>query len=190
MSDEIEVPNTPPVVEDVPLPPEPPEDPETPQSPAEAPKEADSGSTTEVFPEDVTEPSEVQEEAAPADPVVVTTKDGQTVTMPDGRVVHTRSTDAPVSNSEWQAYELTHQGDQPRYAHVPGDEAYSPYSDPAVPNSHLAQMVEREIANFAERVAQDITAEVSPIWNSLKGIYKGELDAAIATGGGSDKVMA
>lgn len=153
---------------------------------------ADEGAAkeTEKDSEDASEPSEGAEEGKPTGPVVETTPTGQTVTFSDGRVVHTRSSDAPVSNSEWQAYELTHQGDQLRYPYVPGDKEYTPYSDPNVPNSHLAQQIEREIASFAERVLQDPKAEVSYIWNALHGIHVSELDRAIATGGGSDKAMA
>lgn len=183
MSDETEVPNTPPV-EEVPLPPEPPEE------PAADVEDEGTGKETEEGSEDATAAGEGQEEAAPADPVVETTPTGQTVTFPDGRVVHTRSSDAPVSNAEWQAYELTHQGDQLRYPYVPGDQGYTPYSDPSVPDSRLAQQIEREIGSFAERVLKDPAAEISYLWNALQGNHQGELDRAIATGGGSDKVMA
>lgn len=167
---------------------------ETPQSPAEAPEEVPPAPSAPDAPEDATEPTEDQEEGTaeedPAKPVVNTTPDGQTVTFPDGRVVHTRFTDAPMSNTEWQQYEHTHQGDQLRYPYVPGDKEYSPYSDPSVLDSHLAQRVEREIASFAERVLEDAEAAISPMWNALHGLHESELDTAIATGGGQGKAMA
>lgn len=162
---------------------------ETPQSDPAGTVEADPGGDTEGASEDATQADSGQEEAD-APPVVETTPAGQTVTFPDGRVVYTRSSDAPASNSEWREYERTHQGDQPRYPFVPGDREYTPYSDPNVPNSHLAQMVEREISSYAERVLQDPGAQVSYIWNALHGVHESELDTAIATGGGSGKVMA
>lgn len=190
MSDEVEVPSTPPV-EAVPPPPAPPETPETPQTDSAGTEDISGDQDAEGVPEDATGATEGQEEAAAAAPVVETTASGQTVTFPDsGRVVHTRSGDYPVSNAEWAEYELTHQGDQPRYASVPGDKDYSPYSDPNVPNSHLAQQVESEIAGYAERVLTNPDAEVSYIWNALHGVHVGELDTAIASGGGSGKAMA
>lgn len=167
---------------------------ETPETPAGTSEEVPPAPSAPDAPETATDPAEGQDEGsaeeAPAKPVVNTTANGQTVTFPDGRVVHTRFTDAPMSNTEWQQYERTHQGDQPRYPYSPGDREYNPYSDPNVPNSQLAQRVEREIASFAERVLEDVNAAVSPIWNALHGLHESELDTAIATGGGSDKVMA
>jgi hypothetical protein len=163
---------------------------ETTETPAEAPEEVPPAPSAPEAPEPATDPAEGSAEETPSKPVVNTTAGGQTVTFPDGRVVHTRFTDAPMSNTEWQQYERTHQGDQPRYPYVPGDREYTPYSDPNVPNSQLAQRVEREIASFAERVLENAEAAVSPIWNALHGLHESELDTAIASGGGSDKVMA
>lgn len=167
---------------------------EAPGSDSEAPEEVPPAPSAPDAPEDATEPAageeEGTEEEGDSGPVVETTPTGQTVTFPDGKVVHTRSSDAPVSNSEWRAYELTHQGDQLRYPYVPGDREYTPYSDPNVPNSHTAQQIEREIASYAERVVQDPNAEVSYMWNALHGVHVGELDTAIATGGGEGKAMA
>lgn len=163
---------------------------QTPESDSEATGDEGAEQETEEVPEDVQDPAADEDEAAPGGPVVETNPSGQTVTFPDGRVVHTRSSDAPVSNGEWQAYEHTHQGDQLRYSYKPGDKEYSPYSDPSVPNSHTAQQIEREIASFAERALQNPEAEVSYMWNALRGMHEGALDRAIATGGGSDKVMA
>ena len=134
------------------------------------------------------DPAEDQEEAS--GPVVSNNPDSQTVTMPDGTVVYTRQHGYPISNNELQKYELTHQGDQLRYPYVPGDQGYNPYSDPKIPNSHSAQMVERDIASYAERVLTDKNARVSPMWDAFNGIYEGELDQAIASGGGSGKVEA
>ena len=171
-----------------------PESPETTESAPAAPEGEPQPDGASGIPQDPTDPAagaeEGTEEEAPAAPVVDTSPSGQTVTFPDGRVVYTRSTDAPVSNAEWREYEKTHQGDQLRYQFVPGDKDYSPYSDPAVPNSHLARMVESEIAGYAERVALDPNTQVSYIWNALHGMHEGELDRAIATGGGSGKAMA
>jgi hypothetical protein len=164
--------------------------PETPQDDSAAPAGEGAGQETGEDSEAASDPAEGAEEGTKNDPVVETNANGQTVTFSDGRVVHTRSSDAPVSNREWQVYERTHQGDQLRYQFKPGDREYTPYSDTTVPNSHLAQQIEREIASFAERVAQDPNAEVSYIWNALHGMHEGALDRAIATGGGSDKVMA
>lgn len=163
---------------------------ETPQSDATAAEDESVGEEAEEGSEDATDPTEGQEEVTPAVPVVNNTADGQSVTMPDGSVVYTRSHPYPVSNSEWEDYERKHQGDQPRYPYVPGDREYSPYSDPTVPNSQLAQQIERELSSYAERVAQDPNTQVSYIWNALHGVYEGELDRAIATGGGSGKVEA
>lgn len=174
-----------------------PETPETAETAPEAPAEP---SPTEETPE----PSEVPEEGAEGreestgpeaveddtedGPVVNNNPDNQTVTMPDGTVVYTRQHGLPMTNRELEQFELTHHGDQQRYAYVPGDKEYSPYSDPAVPNSHVAQMIEREIASFAERVMQDAKAVVSPTWNSFKGIFESELDQAIASGQDGNRV--
>lgn len=127
--------------------------------------------------------------AAPATPTVVNDDSGQHVVMPDGTVVHTRHDNLPRSNAEQEAFELTHSGDQLRYPFKPGDKEYSAYSDPAIPNSHLARSVEQEIVSFAERVFQDPAAVVSPIWNALKGVFDGELKQAIETGQGSGNIV-
>lgn len=177
--------------------PEPPAVPEVPPAPA-APEVAapvTSGSkegTKDVSATPATEAaSETPAEAATASaPVVVNDDNGQHVVLADGSSVTTRSHAYPVSNTEWEKYELTHSGDQARYSLVPGDEHYSPYSDPSIPNSHLAQMVEREIQSFADRILHDAEAVVSPLWHGLQGVYQGELKQAIATGGGSGKVEA
>jgi hypothetical protein len=121
---------------------------------------------------------------------VVNDADGQHVQMPDGSVVFTRSHPYPVSNHEWENYELTHSGDQERYSLRPGDRDYSPYSDPSVPNSHLAQMVEREIQGYGERVQSDPQTKVSAMWEGLQPVYRGQLANAIATGGGDSEVEA
>lgn len=123
-------------------------------------------------------------------PVVVNDDNGQHVVMPDGTTVTTRQHPYPVSNSEWLVYEQTHSGDQLRYPYKPGDAEYSPYSDPVVPHTSLAQKVEAEIASFAERVLLNPKAEISNIWNDLKKVYNSELAQAISTGGGSGKIEA
>jgi hypothetical protein len=133
-------------------------------------------------------PTDTDKPEAPADPVVVNDDNGQHVDMPDGSVVVTRQHTLPISNEEQEKYDVTHTGDQLRYLLVPGDAGYSPYSDPAVPDSHLAQRIEREILSFAERVLENSKAVVSPMWNGLKGIFTEELDKAIATGETSGKV--
>ena len=147
----------------------------------EAPEEGAEGR------EEGTEPEAVEDDTETG-PVVNNNPDNQTVTMPDGTVVYTRQHGLPMTNRELEQFELTHHGDQQRYAYVPGDKEYSPYSDPAVPNSHVAQMIEREIASFAERVMQDAKAVVSPTWNSFKGIFESELDQAIASGQDGNRV--
>lgn len=169
-------------VEEVPEPPAPPAAPdETPQEPSEDPEGAGEGQQADQDSDEATEAAQGEEEA-PAEPVVTNGPDGQTVTMPDGKVVTTRSHPYPVSNYEQEVFDLTHHGDQLRYPYVPGDPAYSAYSDPAVPNSHLAQRVTSEIAGFGERVKQDPNAAVSPMWNNLKGVEQGEIEEAIETG--------
>lgn len=169
-------------VEEVPEPPAPPAAPdETPQEPSEDPEGAGGDQETGQDSDEATEAAQGEEEASTG-PVVTNGPDGQTVTMPDGRVLTTRSHPYPVSNHEQEVFDLTHHGDQLRYPYVPGDPAYSPYSDPAVPNSHLAQRVESEIAGFGERVKQDPNASVSPMWDNLKGIERGEIEEAIETG--------
>src|ERR1700743_2760397 len=90
-----------------------PENSETPQSDPEPLKDEGADQESEDGSETVQDPQEDAEEDN--GPVVSTTPTGQTVTFADGRVVHTRSSDAPVSNGEWQSYERTHQGDQLRY---------------------------------------------------------------------------
>lgn len=174
-------------VEEVPQPPAPPAAPdetlehEEPETDEEAPEGAGGDQETGQDSEGATDPTQGEEEA-PAEPVVTNGPDGQTVTMPDGKVVTTRSHPYPVSNYEQEVFDLTHHGDQLRYPYVPGDPAYSAYSDPAVPNSHLAQRVTSEIAGFGERVKQDPNAAVSPMWNNLKGVEQGEIEEAIETG--------
>jgi hypothetical protein len=130
------------------------------------------------------------EEDEPAAPEVVSDDSGQHVNMPDGTVVTTRSHTYPVSNAEQDVYEQTHSGDQLRYPYKPGDREYSPYSDPSVPDSRLSQMIEREIVSFADRVATDGKALISPIWSGLQPTYKAEIEAAVETGGGEGKVRA
>lgn len=166
---------------------------ETPQNDAERPEEQDPDIQTGNPPQDGSGDSEATEgdaEETPQEPVVENGPNGQTVTMPDGSVVTTRTHPFPVSNHEQENYELTHHGDQLRYPYKPGDAAYSPYSDPAVPDSRIARQIEQEIGNFGERVLQDVEAHVSPIWQGLKKVYDGELKQAIETGGGSGKVEA
>lgn len=174
--------------------PEPPAVPEVPPTPV-TPEPVLSGSkeaTTDVSATPAAAPASETPAEAAADsaPVVVNDDNGQHVVLADGTSVATRSHPYPISNTEWEKYELTHSGDQARYSLVPGDEHYSPYSDPSVPNSHLAQMVEREIQSFADRILHDAEAVVSPLWHGLQAVYQGELKQAIATGGGSGKVEA
>jgi hypothetical protein len=114
---------------------------------------------------------------------------GQHVVLPDGTKVYTRHDAFPRSNAEQATFELTHSGDQLRYPYKPGDKEYNAYSDPAVPNSHLARMVETEIVSYAERVLDDPNAAVSTMWNALKGVFDGQLAHAIETGEGSGKIV-
>lgn len=172
-------------------------DPEGVDSPVEVAEEGSGTEGTGEGPEEPTEPAEGQEEGTGeveedtvTGPVVSNNPDGQTVTFEDGTVVHTRAHGYPMTNREQEQYELTHQGDQLRYPYVPGDKEYTPYSDPSVPNSHIAQMIERDIASYAERVLTDPKARVSPQWDAFHGIYEGQLEQAIASGGGSGKVQA
>jgi hypothetical protein len=125
----------------------------------------------------------------PADPQVVNDDSGQHVVLPDGTKVYTRHDAFPRSNAEQATFELTHSGDQLRYPYKPGDKEYNAYSDPAVPNSHLARMVETEIVSYAERVLDDPNAAVSTMWNALKGVFDGQLAHAIETGEGSGKIV-
>lgn len=167
-----------------------PEQPSTdPTVPAEDPTTGGGSDGTSV-PSSAPDEGTTDSSETPSTPTVVNDDSGQHVVMPDGLEVTTRTHTYPVSNSEWENYELTHSGDQLRYPYKPGDKEYSPYSDPNVPNTHMAQMVEREIQSFAARVLEDAEAVVSPMWNALHGIYEGELKQAIATGGGSGKVEA
>jgi hypothetical protein len=124
-----------------------------------------------------------------AAPQVVNDANGQHVVMPDGSKVYTRHSSLPVTNAEQAQFELTHSGDQLRYPYKPGDKEYSANSDPAIPDSHTARMVETEILSFAERVVQDASAQVSPMWNSFKGIFQSELERAIKTGVGDGKIV-
>jgi hypothetical protein len=163
-----------------------------PETTSEEPQDPQEGSTS-TSPSESSEPTEESsQETAPTEPQVINDENGQRVLVPqeDGSVktVVTRTHALPVSNAEQAEYEKTHTGDQPRYSFQPGDAEYSAYSDPAVPNSHLAQRVEAEIISFAERVAQDSEAVISPLWNSLKGVFQGELEQAIKTGATTGKV--
>lgn len=138
-------------------------------------------------------PADEPEDEVPSGPVVVNDANGQHVDVPqeDGSVktVYTRAHNLPVTNAEQAQFELTHLGDgQLRYPYVPGDLEYSPYSDPAVPDSHQAKRIEIELASYGERVMKDPKAAPSPIWNSHKGIYDEELQEAIDTGSGTGKV--
>lgn len=133
--------------------------------------------------------STTADEPSDVAPVVVNDGNGQHVDMPDGTTVTTRHHTYPVSNSEWEQYEKTHSGDQARYPYVPGDHEYSPYSDPHIPNTHMARLIESEIASYGERVLQDSEAAISPIWNAVKGIYEGLVEKLIETGGSSGKVV-
>lgn len=177
-------------VSEVPQPPAPPAPPEeieeTSQGASEDLEGAGEDQKTGDGSEDPTEASEGEEN--PTEPFITNGPGGQTVTMPDGRVITTRSHPYPVSNSELEKFELTHHGDQLRYPYVPGDAAYSPYSDPAVPNSHLARRVEAEIGNFGERVLADPEAKVSPMWDGLKASSDAAIKNAIETGVESGKV--
>jgi hypothetical protein len=170
---------------------------ETQQTLAEPPTDAGSTNGTAGAAKAASEPSGGQDEATTPEestadtsegPQVVDDENGQRVLMPDGSTVVTRQHAFPMTNAEQAVYEETHTGDQPRYSLTPGDAGYSPFSDPAVPNSHLAQSIEREIASFADRIKNDASAVVSPIWQGLKGIYQEQLDHAIETGEESGKV--
>lgn len=177
--------------ENIPEPPAPPAPPEeTPQEPSVAPEEEPEQDEIGEGSEDPTEPTEPAEgaEEPPAQPQVVNDASGQHVLMPDGTVVTTRTHSFPVGNAEQEQYDLTHHGDQLRYPYVPGDAAYSPYSDPAVPDSHIARRVEAEIGNFGERVLVDPEAKVSPMWEGLKVSSDAAIRSAIATGVESGKV--
>lgn len=179
-------------VEEIPEPPAPPAPPEAPEtegqeSDAEAPEGTGEELETEEGSEDATEPTEGVEEP-PAQPQVVNDASGQHVLMPDGTVVTTRTHSFPVGNAEQEQYDLTHHGDQLRYPYVPGDAAYSPYSDPAVPDSHIARRVEAEIGNFGERVLADPEAKVSPMWEGLKSSSDAAIKNAIESGIESGKV--
>lgn len=149
---------------------------EAPEQPAEGTEEAPEAPETPA------------EEAA--EPEVVNDADGQHVNLTDGTTVYTRSHPYPVTNSEWENYELTHSGDQARYSLKPGDLGYSPNSDPSIPNSWLAQQVTVQLASYAERVKLDPNARPSVTWEALQPGYQGALEDAIATGGGSGKVEA
>lgn len=156
--------------------------PEAPQQPAEPAGEPDAGEEAGDTPQ-----------AASVDsgtPTVVSDDSGVRVEFPDGRTVTTRQHPFPVSNSEWEKFELTHSGDQARYSYKPGDPEYSPYADPSVPNSQLAQQVEREIQGYAERVLVNPDTPVSSMWEGLQPVYQGQLEQAIATGGGDSEVEA
>jgi hypothetical protein len=157
---------------------------ETPDSASTAVSGASADDDTETTSEDSTEAPE----AAPT-ATVVNTADGQYVEKPDGTKVYTRHHTYPISNGEWAKYEKTHAGDQARYAYVPGDKEYDPYSDPHVPNSKTAQDITSEIASYATRVLKNPEAEVSNIWNQVRGVYDGALENFIKNGAASGKVV-
>lgn len=148
------------------------------------------GSDPKVYSETSDESEGSDGEQAPSGPEVVNDGTGQHVDFPDGSTVYTRSHSFPVSNAEWEAYEVTHSGDQSRYPYTPGDKEYDPYSDPHVPNSHLARMVETQIVSYAERVKNDPDAVISPTWSSLRPDYDASLRNAIDGGMESGKVRA
>lgn len=162
--------------------------PETSAAVAADPASAPATDAPEPAAEPAPDETESEPEEAPA-PQVVNDENGQRVIMPDGSTVYTRHDSLPRSNAEQATFELTHSGDQLRYPYVPGDKEYNAYSDPAVPNSHLARMVETEIVSFGERVLADPKAAVSTMWNALKGVFDGELKQAIETGEGSGKIV-
>jgi hypothetical protein len=155
---------------------------------------AEAGSEGGQPEEDAGGPAEDEVEASgdgdSSSPQVVNDGNGQHVVMPDGTVVVTRNHTYPVSNAEQAVYEETHSGDQLRYPWKPGDQEYSSYSDPSVPNSQASRWIETEIASYAERVLLDPDAKVSPIWEGLQPTYKSEIEDAIETGGGEGKVRA
>lgn len=172
--------------------------PETPETDAAAPETEPTTEGAEKAPEDSSEPEEGAEdtegenaeEEAPSEPEVVNDDSGQHVVMPDGTVVTTRHHSYPIGNTEQEVWEQTHSGDQLRYPFKPGDQEYSPLSDPSVPDSHLSGRIEREIQSYADRVLTDSEAKVSPMWEGLQPTYKAELESAIETGGGEGKVRA
>ena len=157
---------------------------ETPESQPEAPAEPETDEGTEEAPETEEQPAE---DAAGLE--VVNDGNGQHVNMPDGSTVYTRSHPYPVTNTEWENYELTHSGDQLRYSLKPGDEGYSALSDPSVPNSHLAQQVTVQLASFAERVKDDPEARPSVTWDALQPGWQGALEAHAETGVSSGKIV-
>jgi hypothetical protein len=161
--------------------------PETASTPASGASAEDETVTDSTTPETTSEDSD--EDSTETAPEVVNTADGQHVVMPDGKKVYTRHHAYPISNAEWAQYEKTHAGDQERYPYVPGDKEYSPHSDPHIPNSKLANDIEQEIASFASRVLKGPNAPVSRIWNAVRGIYDGEVDQLIRTGGSTGKVV-
>jgi hypothetical protein len=156
-----------------------------PDSADETPQE---GAQSDSEPSTSASPSETSSDEE-AQPQVVNDDSGQHVVLPDGTKVYTRHDNLPRSNAEQATFELTHSGDQLRYPYKPGDKEYNAYSDPAVPNSHLARMVETEIVSYAERVLDDPKAAVSTMWNALKGVFDGQLAHAIETGEGSGKIV-
>jgi hypothetical protein len=158
-------------------------------SPTTSEDTSGSSSASETSASESTGSSEDSAEAPAAAPQVVNDDSGQHVVLPDGTKVYTRHDNLPRSNAEQATFELTHSGDQLRYPYKPGDKEYNAYSDPAVPNSHLARMVETEIVSYAERVLDDPKAAVSTMWNALKGVFDGELAHAIETGEGSGKIV-
>jgi hypothetical protein len=179
MSDETvqEVPAVPPV-------------PETPQSPATATLVVPADLPTAEDPQDASEAPEVAEEA-PVDHQgneIPDPPEFGVVVKEDGTKVYTRSHEYPIDNAEQDTWDLTHKGSAARYSLVPGDQGYSPQSDPAVVNSHLAQAVEAEILSFPARYAADPEAKVSPIWEGLRQVLQGELAQDLATGGGNSDV--
>lgn len=178
---------------------QPEEVPETPETPQEGAQAGSEGMTSPTTSEDTSDSSSASETSVfestdssgtSAEPEVVNDADGQHVNLADGTTVYTRPHPYPVSNHEWQAYELTHSGDQQRYSYKPGDKEYNPLSDPSIPNSWLAKQVETQLASYGERVKVDPNARPSVTWDALQPGYQGELADAIVTGGGDGKVEA
>lgn len=169
-----------------------PEVPETPQEGAQAGSDGEEETTPDSSSGSTTTSTENSAETSTssAEPEVVNDVNGQHVNMPDGTTVTTRTHPYPVTNSEWETYELTHSGDQLRYPYKPGDAGYNANSDPSVPNSWLAKQIEVQLASFGERVKTDPNARPSVTWDALQPGYQGDLAEAIQTGGGGGKVEA
>ena len=157
------------------------QEPETAQEGAQAGSEEQDGGTEES--------GSTEDSSSTSEPEVVSDDNGQHVNMPDGSVVYTRAHPYPVSNSEWENYELTHSGDQLRYSLKPGDQGYSPLSDPSIPNSWLAKQVETQLASYGERVLLDQNARPSVTWDALQPGYEDALEAHAETGVGGGKIV-